>query len=48
MPGRSCVDNCDVFQPSQHDVRRFFCEVWRKHAAGLPLDALIARAMPVE
>ena len=28
-----------MFQPSQHDVRRFFCEAWRKHREGLPLDA---------
>ena len=40
------VDNSGVFQPSQHDVRRFFCEVWRKHAEGLPLDAMESQAAP--
>lgn len=35
-----------MFQPSQHDVRRFFCEVWRKHAQGLPLDAMESQAAP--
>ncbi|MEK8025751.1 MAG: hypothetical protein RLY78_3756 [Pseudomonadota bacterium] len=35
-----------MFQPSQHDVRRFFCEVYRKHRAGLPLDAMEATAAP--
>jgi hypothetical protein len=40
------VDNSGVFQPSQHDVRRFFCEVWRKHGAGLPLDAMESQAAP--
>ena len=35
-----------MFQPSQHDVRRFFCEAWRKHRAGLPLDAMEAQAAP--
>ena len=25
-----------MFQPSQHDVRRFFCEVFRKQRDGLP------------
>ena len=28
-----------MFQPSQHDVRRFFCETRRKQHQGLPLDA---------
>ena len=34
-----------MFQPSQHDVRRFFCDTWRKQQAGLPLvpmEALVA------
>jgi hypothetical protein len=34
-----------MFQPSQHDVRRFFCQAWRKQRQGLPLapmDALAA------
>ena len=35
-----------MFQPSQHDVRRFFCEVWRKHGAGLPMDAMESQAAP--
>jgi hypothetical protein len=32
-----------MFQPSQHDVRRFFCETWRKQRAGsvlTPIEAL--------
>jgi hypothetical protein len=32
-----------MFTPSQHDVRRFFCEVHRKHQAGellTPLEAV--------
>ena len=40
------MDNSGVFQPSQHDVRRFFCEVWRKHDQGLPLDAMESQAAP--
>lgn len=35
-----------MFQPSQHDVRRFFCEVWRKQRQGLPLEAMEAAAAP--
>ena len=35
-----------MFQPSQHDVRRFFCEAWRKHRAGLPLTPIEAQAAP--
>jgi len=35
-----------MFQPSQHDVRRFFCATWRKQRAGLPLDAMEAQAAP--
>jgi hypothetical protein len=35
-----------VFQPSRHDVRRFFCEAWRKQRAGLPLDPMEALAAP--
>ena len=34
-----------MFAPSQHDVRRFFCDTWRKHQAGellSPLEALAA------
>ncbi len=33
-----------MFQPSQHDVRRFFCEVLRKQRARLPLTAMEALA----
>jgi hypothetical protein len=33
-------DNCGVFQPSQHDVRRFFCGAWRKQRDATPLSAL--------
>jgi hypothetical protein len=29
-----------VFQPSQHDVRRFFCGAWRKQRDAAPLSAL--------
>ena len=35
-----------MFQPSQHDVRRFFCETWRKHRDGLPLTQMEALATP--
>jgi hypothetical protein len=35
-----------MFQPSQHDVRRFFCETWRKQRDGLPLDAMESQAAP--
>jgi hypothetical protein len=44
MPGRS--ENSRVFQPSQHDVRRFFCEARRKQREGLPLDPMEAVAVP--
>ncbi|WP_119354939.1 DUF1841 family protein [Azohydromonas sediminis] len=33
-----------MFQPSQHDVRRFFCEVHRKQRAGDPLTPIEALA----
>ena len=33
-----------MFAPSQQDVRRFFCEVWRRRRAGLPLDPMQATA----
>ena len=33
-----------MFQPSQHDVRRFFCETWRRQREGAPLDAMQAQA----
>ena len=29
-----------MFQPSQHDVRRFFCEIARKARERLPMDAM--------
>jgi hypothetical protein len=31
-----------VFQPSQNDVRRFFCAAYARSRAGLPLDAMQA------
>ena len=33
-----------MFNPSQHDVRRFFCEAWRRQREGLPLEAMDALA----
>ncbi|MBN8511268.1 MAG: DUF1841 family protein [Burkholderiales bacterium] len=33
-----------MFQPSQHDVRRFFCATWRKRREALPLEPLEAQA----
>jgi hypothetical protein len=33
-----------MFQPSQHDVRRFFCAAWRKRRDGLPLEPIEAQA----
>ena len=33
-----------MFQPSQHDVRRFFCETYRKQRDGLPLTPMEASA----
>ena len=29
-----------MFAPSQDDVRRFFCETWRKHRAAEPLTPM--------
>lgn len=29
-----------MFAPSQEDVRRYFCEAWRKRQAGEPMEAL--------
>jgi len=29
-----------VFQPNQHDVRRFFCGTWRKQRQAAPLTAI--------
>ena len=33
-----------MFQPSQHDVRSFFCSTWRRQREGLPLTPLEAQA----
>ena len=33
-----------MFQPSQHDVRRFFCDTWRKQRERLPLTPMEAIA----
>ena len=33
-----------MFQPSQHDVRRFFCDAWQRQRDGLPLDAMQSQA----
>ena len=33
-----------MFAPSQNDVRRFFCDAWRKHGAALPLTPIEAQA----
>jgi hypothetical protein len=35
-----------MFQPSQQDVRRFFCDTYRRQQAGLPLEPLQATAAP--
>lgn len=37
-------NNCVMFAPSQNDVRRFFCDAWRKHVAALPLTPIEAQA----
>ncbi len=29
-----------MFQPSQHDVRRFFCEAFAKHRGGQPMSPM--------
>jgi Domain of unknown function (DUF1841) len=34
-----------MFDPSQADVRKFFCELWRKHVTHLPLTPLEAMAL---
>lgn len=34
------ADNRGMFQPSQHDVRRFFCETHQKQLAGLPMSPM--------
>jgi hypothetical protein len=33
-----------MFQPSQHDVRSFFCATWRKQRDAVPLSPLEAQA----
>jgi hypothetical protein len=33
-------DNAAMFQPSQTDVRRFFCAAYAKQRQGLPLDGM--------
>ena len=33
-----------MFQPSQHDVRRFFCEAFTRQRDGLPLSPMQAQA----
>jgi len=35
-----------MFQPSQHDVRRFFCEAYRRSRQRLPLAPMDALAVP--
>jgi len=34
-----------MFNPGKDDVRRFFCEAWRKHVAAAPLTPLEAMAL---
>lgn len=41
---RKARNNCAMFNPSQNDVRRFFCEAWRKHGSALPLTPIEAQA----
>ena len=43
MP-RAGGDNAPMFAPSQHDVRRFFCEVAARRRGGAPLTPLEALA----
>jgi len=33
-------DNSAMFAPSQNDVRRFFCDAWRKQRDGTPMTPL--------
>lgn len=35
-----------MFQPSQHDVRRFFCDCLLRVRQGVPLDPMQAKAAP--
>ena len=39
-----CKNRDPMFQPSQHDVRSFFCETYRKHVGQLPLTPMEATA----
>jgi Domain of unknown function (DUF1841) len=34
-----------MFDPSQADVRKFFCDLWRKHTNAMPLTPLEATAL---
>jgi Domain of unknown function (DUF1841) len=34
-----------MFDPSQADVRKFFCELWKKHISQLPVTPLEAMAL---
>jgi len=46
VPVRGAEDNIEMFQPSQHDVRRFFCDLQRKideKSPLAPIEALAAR-----
>ncbi len=41
-------DNGPMFSPSQSDVRRFFCDAWRRHREGgvlTPLETIAAQWM---
>jgi Domain of unknown function (DUF1841) len=40
----NCAENCQMFQPSQHDVRSFFCETHGKIQSGTPLTPMEAMA----
>ncbi len=35
-----------MFQPSQHDVRRFFCDTYSRQRDAMPLDGMQAQAAP--
>jgi len=34
------VQNCQMFTPTQNDVRIFFCAAWRKRCQNEPMDAM--------
>ena len=42
--GRVLTHNSPMFAPSQNDVRRFFCDTWRKTRQGAPLTPMEALA----